>query len=112
MKLSEATKELATINSKQLEVQSKISQATAQFQGELKSLQEQDRKLRDVIAEAMERNGTKSYEDDYVKLTLRSATERHGLDTKRLKEEEPEVYAKYETITPVKGSVTIKVKGE
>lgn len=112
MKLSEATKELSVISQKQLEVQSKISQVTAQFQSELKTLQENDRKLRDIIVEAMERNGTQSYEDDYVKLTLRKPTERHGLDTKRLKEEEPEIYQKYETITPVKGSVTIKVKGE
>ena len=36
----------------------------------------------------MEESGTKSYEDDFVKLTLRAPSERHGIDTKLLKEKE------------------------
>ena len=110
MVLSEVTKESAKVNQKQLEIQAKISKATAIFQSELKRLQDNDRELREAIIKGMEESGTKSYEDDFVKLTLRAPSERHGIDTKLLKEKEPEVYARYETVTPVKGSVTIKVK--
>ena len=42
MVLSEVTKELAKVNQQQLEIQAKISKATAIFQSELKRLQDND----------------------------------------------------------------------
>lgn len=101
---------LAKNNRKMATIQEQIIEATAQFQSELHRYQETDAHLRSVIEVAMESTGTKSFENQMIKLTYVAPTQRKSLDTKRLEMEMPEVAAKYRKLVDVKGSVRITVK--
>lgn len=106
----QAIAELVQVNDNMLAVQAQIIEATRSFQEELAEYQAQDRKLRDAIQEGFEQSGEKNYEDDTIKLVYVAPTTRKGIDTAKLKLLEPEVYAKFEKITNVKGSVRITLK--
>ncbi|SIC59747.1 hypothetical protein [Mycobacteroides abscessus] len=101
---------LAKNNRKMAMIQEQIIEATTQFQSELHRYQETDAHLRSVIEVAMESTGTKSFENQMIKLTYVAPTQRKSLDTKRLEMEMPEVAAKYRKLVDVKGSVRITVK--
>lgn len=98
-------KELVAVNDNMLAVQAQIIEATRAFQQELGEYQKKDRELRDAIVKAMTESGTKSYEDDYIKLVNVAPTTRKGVDAAKLKLLHPEVYAEVEKVTNVKGSV-------
>lgn len=108
--IDSAVQELVAVNDNMLALQNQIIEATRSFQQELSEYQKQDRELRDAIVKAMTDSGTKSYEDDYIKLVNVAPTTRKGVDAAKLKLLHPEVYAEVEKITNVKGSVRITLK--
>ena len=91
-------------------VENKITQAIAGFQEELATLKERDENLRNELKVAMKANNVKKFENDFLAITYVAETERVAIDTKRLKEEKPELWNEYSKTTPVKDSVRIKVK--
>ena len=106
----ELTKQLKINNDKILATQDQIAAATVSFQTELKSYQEKDREIRDAIALAMQESGTKSFENDFVKLTFVAESSRTTIDVKAFEAAEPELAQKFKRTTPVKSSVRIAVK--
>jgi predicted phage-related endonuclease len=54
--------------------------------------------------------GIKNWESDNLKFTVKAASTREGLDSKKIKAEMPEIYEKYKTTTQVKESLIIKIK--
>lgn len=90
-------------------IDQQIINATVALQERKAKLLETDQKVRDAIKEAMEKTGTKAFENDYVKITYVAATVRKGIDTAQLKADAPGIYDKYLKETPVKASVRIKV---
>ena len=104
------SQQLSENNANIMALQAQIVQATVQFQEELQEYQKRDTELRAAIVEGMEQSGTKSFENDFVKLTYIAPTQRVGVDLDRMKFEHPELAEKYKKITPVKSSVRIKVK--
>lgn len=77
---------------------------------ELKRLQEEMDLITSYFKDVMTANGLKSFESDQLKITVKSAYVRDGIDTKKLKEEMPDVYKKYYKPTNVSESLTIKIK--
>ena len=53
---------------------------------------------------------TEPYEDDYIKVTYRKATKRTTVDSKRLKDELPDVYEEYSKTSDVASSVSVEIK--
>lgn len=104
------SQQLSENNANIMAIQAQIVQATVQFQEELQEYQKRDTELRAAIVEGMEQSGTKSFENDFVKLTYIAPTQRVGVDLDRMKFEHPDLAEKYKKITPVKSSVRIKVK--
>lgn len=104
------SQQLSENNAEIMALQAQIVQATVEFQNELSELQKRDTELRSAIVEGMEMSGTKSFENDFVKLTYVAPTTRTGIDLDRLKFEHPDLAEKYKKVTPVKSSVRIKVK--
>ncbi|MNW40409.1 hypothetical protein D3C74_175230 [compost metagenome] len=83
----------------------------------LKSVEAKFKKLeadRDVLKsklqELMERHDIKKFEDDHISITYIDATSREGFDSKKFKEDYPNVYPEYVKISPVKASVRFKLK--
>lgn len=77
---------------------------------ELKRLQEEMDIITNYFKDVMAANGLKSFESDQLKITVKSAYVRDGIDTKKLKEELPDVYKKYYKPTNVSESLLIKIK--
>lgn len=102
--------ELTANTENMLSVEKNILEVTAEFRKQLKTYQDKDRELREALYTAMKDSGTKSFENDLLKLVYVAPTSRKTLDSKRLQEELPELYADYVKESPVKGSVRITVK--
>lgn len=95
-----------------LAVQEQISQAVAEHQTKLATLQKQEAELKTAIKEAMEANNVKKFENDFIAITYVAPVERTIFDSTRFKKEQPETYDQYTKTSRVKSSVRIKVKDQ
>ena len=68
-----------------------------------------DKEFKQALADKMEQLGKKSINVGKLVITLKKATTRTSIDTKKLKEELPDVYQDYSKTTPVASSVVISV---
>ena len=75
-----------------------------------KEMKKQRERLTSGILSIMLDKGVKSWETEHVKITVKSAYQRAGIDAKKLQEEMPEVAKKYEKITNVKETLLITLK--
>jgi predicted phage-related endonuclease len=91
-------------------VENKITQAIAQFQDQLATLKERDENLRNELKVAMKANGVKKFGNDFLDITYIAETERVTIDTKKLKEEKPDLWNEYSKTSKVSDSVRIKIK--
>lgn len=91
-------------------VEQDISKATVVLQKKLLKLREQDNEIRGAIKKAMEDSNTKTFENDFLKITYVAPSVRKSIDTTKLKEFEPKIYDKYLRESPISSSVRIKVK--
>lgn len=80
------------------------------IENEIKILKEKQDKYKEILLKAMEDNNILKIDIPELTITRKAPTTRESLDTKTLKEELPEIYDTYVKISPVKGSITIKVK--
>ncbi len=84
--------------------------ALATFEKKIKELKEQEEELKQKILEEMEGKGILKVDTPELTITRKAPTTRESLDSKTLKAELPDIYDTYVKISPVKGSITIKVK--
>lgn len=115
MELEKTVGEIANINKQLVAIDEDIAKQVGYLIEKQRELSKAESALRaNLIAcfESEEMNPDKltTVENDYIKATYRKASERRGVDTKKLRAEHPEIYNEYETITSVKSSVVIKVK--
>nr|DAH13102.1 MAG TPA: hypothetical protein [Caudoviricetes sp.] len=79
-----------------------------------KSLEEQEKKIKDDLTFAMELNGITSIDNDYVIISHVAETESVALDTKAFRQDDPDLYNevmnKYNKRTKKKACVRITVK--
>lgn len=77
---------------------------------QVKQLQDQYKEAKKKLHDAMEAYDIKKFETDHVVITRILPGERKSLDSKKLKEDHPEIAEQYQKITKTKGSVRIKLK--
>lgn len=75
-----------------------------------KSYEEKAKQLREGLKAEMEKSGVKKWETDNIVVTYVNATERKGIDTTKLKEEQPSIYEQYSKVTNVNSTIKIKLK--
>lgn len=92
------------------EVEKEISLAVADLQNKQKELTIKNQELKEQIKTAMEENGTKKFENDYIAITYVAPTTRNTVDSTKLKEEFTDVYNQCLKTSDVKSSVRIKTK--
>lgn len=90
-------------------IANKVSKLEIQL-AHFKKLQDEYKEAKQKLHDAMEAYDIKKFETDTIVITRTLPTERKSIDTKRLKEELPEIAAKYEKVSKVAGSVRIKLK--
>jgi hypothetical protein len=89
-------------------------QMIAEYNEKITAFKEKiDQLTKDVqqsVIKEMERTNTKSFENEIVKITYIAPTMRESIDSKKLKEEMPDVAAKYTKCTQVKASLRITTR--
>lgn len=87
-----------------------ITQTIANISTEKKRLEDEDKKMREELEQAMNAYGVTSFENEFVKITHVEPTTKVSVDSKKLKAELPDIYSKYSKTSDVKGYVKITVK--
>lgn len=95
--------ELATVNA---EISTKISQTIEAIE----KLEEVVKLFREAVLSEMQLKGIKKFDNGQISITYIEPTTRVSIDSKKLKEELPDVYSKYSKISDVKASVKISKK--
>ena len=97
------TVELATVSA---EISTKISQAIQTIE----KLEEVVKLFREAVLSEMQLKGIKKFDNGEISITYIEPTTRVSIDSKKLKEELPDVYKKYSKVSDVKASVKISKK--
>lgn len=87
-----------------------VCKAIEALDNEKKQLDAEFEKLKTGLLELMKANGVKKFENDFIRLTYKEPTIRTSLDSKKLKEEMPDVFEMYKKDSEVKESILIKIK--
>lgn len=87
-----------------------ISDKIAEFEKKIKKLKEQEDLLKQTILEEMEAKGIVKIENDDLLINYIAPTDREAFDSKKLREDNPDLYDEYIKISKVKASIRIKVK--
>lgn len=98
------------VNADKLQALEEIEEYIKNIEETKKEYEKQAEEMRSAILEEMKKTGTQSLETDKIKLTYVAPFTRSSIDSKKLKEEMPEVYEKYQKETTVKESLKITVK--
>jgi hypothetical protein len=101
---------LVPVLNEQGELSTTVTQLLKHYEEQIKYMEEMRKNYLQAIQEAMESNGVKKFENDYIAITYIEPTSRVSLDQKALKEQDFDTYLKYAKESPVKASVRIKVK--
>lgn len=75
-----------------------------------KKLEEQEKKMKESLQNAMEQYGVKKFENEVISVTYVAPTVRNTIDSAKLKKELPDVASKYNKQSNVSASVRITVK--
>ena len=87
-----------------------ISDKIAEFERQVKTIKEQEDKLKEKILNEMEAKGLLSIETNNLLISYVQPTDREIFDSKRFRIEHDDLYDEYVKMTPVKSSIRIKVK--
>lgn len=87
-----------------------ISDKIAEFERNIKKLKEQEDLLKQSILEEMEAKGIVKIENDDLLISYVAPTDRETFDSKKLREDNPDLYDEYIKISKVKASIRVKVK--
>lgn len=75
-----------------------------------KKLEEQEKKMKESLQNAVEQYGVKKFENEVISVTYVAPTVRNTIDSAKLKKELPDVASKYNKQSNVSASVGITVK--
>lgn len=103
------TDELITVSRGVALLDAQTAVRIAEFERKMKEIKAAEDALKAAILEEMESKGIMSIKTDEMTLSYVAGSERETLDSKRLREEEPELYDKYVKMSPVKASIRIKL---
>lgn len=88
-----------------------VANKIAEFERQVKAIKDKENELKEAILKEMEQKNLIKLETDALNISYIAPTERETLDSKRLREELPDIYDAYISIKPVKSSIRLKLKG-
>ena len=86
------------------------SMKIAKLERTIKELKETEDELKLSILNEMESKNILKLETDDLMINYIAASERETFDSKKLREEQPDLYDEYVKFSPVKASIRLKVK--
>ena len=102
--------ELVRYENEKLVVAEEFTKEYAEFQRQVAKMDMKVKEIKEALKEAMEKHGLTGYEDEFIKVSYRKPSQRVTVDSKRLKEELPDVYIEYSKVSDVSSSVSIEAK--
>lgn len=75
-----------------------------------KEIKKQQDSMKNEILEAMQKNGVIKIDNDFLKIAFIPEHDAEKFDSKKFKEENPDIYDMYAKISKVKPSIRITVK--
>lgn len=82
----------------------------ANFESQIKELKKQEDELKAAIIEEMQNKGIVKIETDELIISYVDSFDKEKFDNKKLKEDYPNLYDQYVSMSTVKPSIRIKVK--
>lgn len=101
--------ELVKVENNELVVSKQLTQQIIEFEKAKKELEYQEKLLKEQLLELMPKYDKQNIILDGLSISYRKATTSKRLDTKRLKEELPDIYEQYSKDTFTNASIIIKV---
>ena len=101
--------ELVKIENGEITVAEEIVNKIIEFNKEKKEMEYQEKLLKDGLMEAMNNLGIKRFIINGLSATIKDGSTRTTIDSKRLKEECPDIYEAYSKTSEVKSSITLSV---
>lgn len=88
-----------------------VSNKIAEFERQIKFIEEQEKALKEAIRAEMEARGILKIEDatNGMTITYVAPTCRETFDSKKFKADNPDMYDEYVKLSPVKSSIRIKL---
>lgn len=88
-----------------------ISKKIAEFERQIKFIEEQEKALKEAIKAEMEAKGILKVKDETNGMTITyiAPTYRETFDSKKFKADKPDMYDEYVKLSPVKSSIKIKL---
>ena len=88
-----------------------VSNKIAEFERQIKLIEEQEKALKEAIKAEMEARGILKVEDETNGMTITyiAPTMRETFDSKKFKADKPDLYDEYVRFTSVKSSIRIKL---
>ena len=86
-----------------------VSKNIAKFEKTIKEIKEKEELKQNILTE-MENKNILKLETDDLTITYIAPAERETFDSKRFREDNPDLYDEYVKFSPVKSSIRVKVK--
>ena len=101
--------EIVIIENNEIKVAQEIVNKIVEFNKVKKEMEYQEKLLKDGLMKAMEEVGIKKFIIDGLSATIKDGSIRTTIDSKRLKEECPEIYETYSKTSEVKPSLILTI---
>lgn len=104
--------ELVKIENNEIVVAEELVREIVEFKKKALEIELKEKELKESLLEAMEKYGIVKWTspNEELEVTYRKPSTRTTLDSKRLKEELPDIYEEYSKVSEVASSVTITIK--
>lgn len=102
--------ELVKVENGKIVVAQEFTKAYAEFQRQALEMDLKLKEVKEKLKQAMEDNGVLNYEDDFIKVIYKKAYTKSTIDTKKLKEELPDIYEEYSKTSNVSSSISVETK--
>ena len=90
---------------------SEIDKRIRDFEVLIKAMKEEEDKLKQMLLEEMEAKGVLKIDTPNLTLTYKASYDRESFNSKAFRSDHPDMYDEYISMTSVKPSILIKVKG-
>lgn len=99
--------EMVVIKNNEIIVDATVIEKIKEFKKAKAQMDLVEKELNKSLKEAMEKVGLKKFIVNGLCATIKDGTTRTTVDSKRLKEEAPDIYEEYSKTTPVASSITL-----
>ncbi|MEE1371633.1 MAG: hypothetical protein U0K48_05755 [Bacilli bacterium] len=99
--------EMVVIKNNEIIVDATVIEKIKDFKKAKAQMDLVEKELNKSLKEAMEKVGLKKFIVNGLCATIKDGTTRTTVDSKRLKEEAPDIYEEYSKTTPVASSITL-----